>query len=500
MSRWQDQEIVLSKEDKGFISLCAVILTCIVIGTFLEAWLNWKKAESEDTSLTQKFFLNFGLYNNTKRLLDTTPPKGDHISCLDGIRFISMTWVVLGHVLMQVLGELPTNSSLTLYRKFESFWFQPVDNALPSVDTFFMLSGLLVCYLMLKELDKTKGKINWPMMYLHRYLRLTGIYAFILFFMVSLWEHLGIGPGHSNRFEVDNCRKVAWQNMLYINNFFPDVYYPNDPDDPEYPCMGETWYLANDMQFFLVAPIIVFLIWKIKRVGLVVSGLLALASALVPAGLTYKYGWGAQSGLQGVVPDSEQEKDYFNWNYIKPWCRFSPYIIGILLGYLLHITKKQPFKMNRLVAIWGWLVAFGTGFAVIYGLNFPKLGEQPLSEAANIIYGGFHRLAWAMAVGWVVFACARGYGGWINTFLSWNAFKPLSRISFIIYLVHIRMETLVIGMYPSVISINVTLAVIFYLAVLGYSALLSAALFVLVELPWLNTEKFLFSFLLRKKS
>ena len=61
------------------------------------------------------------------------------------------------------------------------------------------------------------------------------------------------------------------------------------------------------------------------------------------------------------------------------------------------------------------------------------------------------------------------------------------------------METLVIGMYPSVISINVTLAVIFFLAVLGYSALVSALLFIFVELPWLNTEKFIFGLLLKKK-
>ena len=157
--------------------------------------------------------------------------------------------------------------------------------------------------------------------------------------------------------------------------------------------MGETWYLANDMQFFVVAPIFVYLIWKIKNIGLIVAGIMALLSALIPAGLTYKYGWGAQSGLEGVVPESQIEKDYFHWNYIKPWCRFSPYIAGILLGYLLHITKKKPFKMHRVVAIWGWLIAFGTGFAVIYGLNIPKrfIDGEPLSEAANIIYGGFHR-------------------------------------------------------------------------------------------------------------
>ena len=194
------------------------------------------------------------------------------------------------------------------------------------------------------------------------------------------------------------------------------------------------------------------------------SGLLTLASVGVPAGMTYAYGWQATvaAGLTGTGPRPGIEyKDYMTWNYIKPWCRFSPYIAGILLGYILHITKKKPIKMNFVVATWGWMVAFATGFAVIYGLNIPKRLEEGdhLTAAANMIYGGFHRLAWAIAVGWVVFACARGYGGWINTFLSWNAFKPLSRISFIIYLVHIRMESLVLGMYPSPLSINVTLAV-----------------------------------------
>jgi hypothetical protein len=56
---------------------------------------------------------------------------------------------------------------------------------------------------------------------------------------------------------------------------------------------------------------------------------------------------------------------------------------------------------------------------VIYGLNLPEMlikGVQP-SKTATYIYGGFHRLAWGIAVGWVVFACCRGYGGEFN-FLS----------------------------------------------------------------------------------
>ena len=63
-----------------------------------------------------------------------------------------------------------------------------------------------------------------------------------------------------------------------------------------------------------------------------------------------------------------------------------------------------------------WLVAFGIGIAVVYGLNYPKrlgLGQVkvPLTKVENAFYGSLQRLAWAIAVSWVIFACCRGYGG-----------------------------------------------------------------------------------------
>ncbi len=73
---------------------------------------------------------------------------------------------------------------LLQFQLFSSYAFQVIMNAVPSVDTFFLLSGCLLAYLTLKELDKTKGKLNWIMYYVHRYIRsfLTAYIYYVLMF------------------------------------------------------------------------------------------------------------------------------------------------------------------------------------------------------------------------------------------------------------------------------------------------------------------------------
>ena len=79
---------------------------------------------------------------------------------------------MMGHILSGMLGQgFPTSNVATLFGLFQRFEFQAVNNAFVSVDTFFLMSGCLISYLMLKELEKTKGRINFLLMYIHRYLR-----------------------------------------------------------------------------------------------------------------------------------------------------------------------------------------------------------------------------------------------------------------------------------------------------------------------------------------
>ena len=63
--------------------------------------------------------------------------------------------------------------------------------------------------------------------------------------------------------------------------------------------------------------------------------------------------------------------------------------------------------------------------------------DRCFSMAAAVTWAAFGRLAFAMGVSWVMFACITGYGGIINSFLSWPLFSPLSKLTYCTYLIHI---------------------------------------------------------------
>ena len=91
---------------------------------------------------------------------------------------------MMGHILSGELGfggGFPTSNPATLFGLFQRFEFQAVNNAYVSVDTFFLMSGCLVSYLMLKEMDKTRGRVNFLVMYIHRYLRYLLLYLIYSF-------------------------------------------------------------------------------------------------------------------------------------------------------------------------------------------------------------------------------------------------------------------------------------------------------------------------------
>ena len=263
-------------------------------------------------------------------------------------------------------------------------------------------------------------------------------------------------------------------------------------------CIGQSWYMANDMQFFIISPIFIYALWKSQNVGLVLSLLGLLAGTIVPIVISWIRDFPFSiSFISFTDPTSIK---YVLDFYIVPWCRFQPYICGIMFGYLLHRLRDQPkLKINPIFITWIWAITGAMGSVIIYGL-YPYVGDflttgQGGSKVTKAAYNGLHRLGWSICIGWVILACVKGRGGPINSILSWPAWIPLARLSYCIYLVHMDL----IAYFTSIITFTVyfthSLALYWVIAMLCFSIFVAYIVVIMFEMPLAHMERVAFAYI-----
>ena len=376
----------------------------------------------------------FSFVSNAKKLLNTPTAKSP-LSCLNGMRVISMWWVIQGHVYAFVIYTLENPAEGV--KLIQRFTFQPIINGTFSVDTFFFLSGLLVAYLALKEV-KEKGKLSWIYYFLHRIWRLTPLYAFVLMIFTTLWYHMFTGPFRAvassgdARKGIDVCKDYWWTNLIYINNYYPDNGSLTGT------CMGWAWYLAIDMQcYILLAPLFIFLLsYRNRHLRLAGIGY-ALGLVALCIGLRgFFIGYYGLTALQGQ-PTKHGGSAWIEKGalYQRTYTRMSVYMIGMLTGHICNATNCR-IRMHKLYALLGWCVSIATALAVVYGMYYYNHNNTQMTLVASGFYSSLSRTLWGMCLSWVVIACMSGYGGPVNSILSWPIWAPLGRLTFGAYLVH----------------------------------------------------------------
>ena len=376
----------------------------------------------------------FSFINNGKKLFGTETAVGP-LAFLNGIRVLSMWWVILGHTFFFAMYSI--DNPVEAGKLVQRFSFQPIINGTFSVDSFFFLSGLLVAYLSFKQI-KEKGKLNWPYFILHRYWRLTPLYLFVILYYAFVMPFTITGPNsyavYQPQFQesIDVCKKYWWTNILYINNFHPN--YGNIQTT----CIGWGWYLANDMQFYLVlGPIFIIALslhGKLKYAGAAFITVIFLSGIIVRGVLVWYFGIYSLAGPATRHVDNPWAKN--SPIYDKPYTRWPVYLIGMITGYILATTNNK-IKLNKRVAAFGWCVAIATGLAVVYGLYYYNhhTGTH-MTMLQSVCYIALSRSAWGLCLCWIVFACVSGNGGPVNDILSWKIWAPLGRLTYAAYLVH----------------------------------------------------------------
>ncbi|XP_066933871.1 nose resistant to fluoxetine protein 6-like [Clytia hemisphaerica] len=432
-----------------------------------------------------RFLQCFSMVRNSRALCNTSVPKGA-ITCLNGIRTISITWIIMGHYVIYFSEMSPTGNVLAMTKRYTERWtFQVPLNGGIAVDTFFLLSGTLVGYLSMKRFD-IHGSLPLIRYYFHRYIRLTPSYAYLIFFYAFLFPVLSEGPywGFEN---VGLCRKYWWTNLLYINNFYPTNILDM--------CINWGWYLANDMQFYVVSPLFLYCMYKCRWKGITYMSIAVLSMHVISNGvLMYE---------ENAISPLFYEKDstfgkvsvlfnYQNYVYDKPYCRFIVYFIGLVLGYTLFNEVKINPKWRKTAHVIGWCISVPIALSLVYGPYTST--KHSWSVAENESYGILFRMTWALVLSWVIYACHNNHGGYINDFLSWKLFLPLSRLTYSVYLWHNIVMMLLFQSFQSAIIVTDQIMALVYVAVTIFSFMVAYIIAVCIEYPVLNLEKLLLKF------
>lgn len=433
-----------------------------------------RNSTARNESLCTQLATSFSVLRNGKKIFHCSQGRGD-LSCVHGIRVLSITWVILGHC-FSMYGDTQGNLMDTT-RQMGDWTMMPVISGTLSVDTFFLLSGSLTAYVFLRQVEQAGGLSLKAMVlyFIHRFWRLTPLYMLVLLYDACISYYTFLGPFDTALPASELCKTYWWRNLLYVNNLF-------GADDL---CLPWSWYLSNDMQFYFIAPIVLIpWIFGRKTLGCAISLALVVVHIVCTGVIVYR---------DNSTLLFRNNSEYFKNVYFAPWCRVGPFAVGLLLGYALNQTGCR-YKIQKVVAVLGWTAAWLLGLAVVY-LPFHTFKDVYVNNvpawtnAQNSAYEAVSRPLWSAAVAWVVWACCTGYGGFVNALLSWKAWIPLSRLSYAVYLLHLVVFYAFTKNTTDTLYVNAFTATELFLCVTVVTFLASFVFSLLIEAPTLGIEK-----------
>jgi|TARA_R110000737_G_scaffold345097_2_gene373194 peptidoglycan/LPS O-acetylase OafA/YrhL len=247
---------------------------------------------------------------------------------LDSIRTIAFLSTFCAHAFYTQSDIIADSSAFKFAISFSHFFSF-------GVPIFFVLSGFLITFLMLKE-QQEKNYFNLKHFYLRRVLRIWPIYFVVLIFGFVVFPIIRLYVLHLPTGETANPIMYA----LFLSNF-DQLAQETLPFGVG---LGPTWSVSVEEQFYLFWPLILLLFPK-KRFGLAV--LITLISSVL---ISYSFDLVAKNTVHCMI-------------YLSS---------GALFGYLVYYHKNRIEKLTNIstgLFIGVLFLLFGSIYASINGIG-----------------------------------------------------------------------------------------------------------------------------------
>ncbi|XP_033361153.1 nose resistant to fluoxetine protein 6-like [Bombus vosnesenskii] len=423
-------------------------------------------SESREQNRMNQYLLCFSLLRNVRQIFKVKEDV-ENLRIFHGIKVLGMLWIILAHLIMYGLNTMANKSHL--YLMIDEVPARMIFNTTFLVDTFFFMSGFLTSYIFLKKhqkMERVPSIIERVNMFLQiimkRYIRLTPAYfVVILIAILNFTWHDHVSALLPFEHPSAKCSKYWWTNILYINNF----YHWDDL------CLTWSWYLPNDMQFFVFGNFLLILSSTHYNIaiGLGVFSLVSSIESVAYVGYTLNY-----------EPTLDEQYKTLTYVYIRPWCRISPYLIGMATCHLLSKCNYE-LRLSKKFLVLGWTLAILCNCSILFT---PVNHNTSLNLV--VLYLALSRTGWALGIAWLVVVCTTNHAGIVKKILSLDIFVVLSKLTYGVYLLNpILILSAFSSSYYPFYADNVTIVTLFVtMTVCSFSA--SILLCATIEMPFMR--------------
>ncbi|XP_073949354.1 O-acyltransferase like protein-like isoform X3 [Choristoneura fumiferana] len=445
-----------------YIAIAVFLLIGILtlMSTTYDIWQRFLR--KKDPVNSNELLRCFSVYTNTHRLLTFSATSGA-IDCIDGIRSISILWIILGHTVIASINKYTMNlfDFFVIFDQRTNMWLISGELA---VDTYLVLSGLLLVYTSksIKKIKQMQLLKNIHVFYLQRLLRMFPLLGCVVLLQASVFHHISDGANwHYMAENVLFCRRYWWTALLPVLNIV----------NPTQQCLSHLWYLSMDVQLHVISPLVLF--WVLGSSRSAWNGLIVGLTTSLTAATVYCF-----------LNDFTSEYDNHVYYHTNTMTRAPPFVIGMIFGYILHINRGRKLRIPFWSVSLGYLAAWATS---LYCIDVLYLTWH--DELLDKLNRSFMKSLWGVSVCWIIFVCVVGYGGPINWFLSLKLWKFMARISYAMYLFHYSVLYSIFGGIVTPFYFSLESLFLVFASATAYTVICSTAACILVDAPCSTLQK-----------